>query len=164
MTAAADVVNLARARRANELGERFDKVKTVDVIAHLFALVSENAIRPAGHSADHEIRKKPVQLGPGVSRTREAAAAKRNGWHSKITSVFLDENVSRDFRSAKERMLRVIDAHRFGNSRLVLVPLFDLPALLKFAQLEPLLRLPLSFVHRSKNNLLSRTQFSHHLH
>src|SRR5947209_10596183 len=53
--AAADVVNLARARGANELNERIDQIVAVDVVAHLFAAVTKDSIGPTRHSADHKV-------------------------------------------------------------------------------------------------------------
>ena len=63
--AAADVVHFSAARRANELCKRFDQVEAVDVITNLFALVSEDAVRPAAHRTDHQVRQETVQLRPG---------------------------------------------------------------------------------------------------
>src|SRR6266404_6703793 len=76
MPAAADVVNLARSRRANEFSERFHEIETVNVVAHLFAFVAEHAIGALLYGADHEIRKKSVELGAGLSRAGQAATAK----------------------------------------------------------------------------------------
>ena len=42
MAAAADVVNLARARRANELRERLHQVEAMNVVTHLFAFVTKH--------------------------------------------------------------------------------------------------------------------------
>src|SRR2546423_9532759 len=65
----ADVVNFAGARRANEFGKRFHQIKAVNIIAHLFAFVSEYTIWPAGHGTDHKVGKKSVQLGSGMRGT-----------------------------------------------------------------------------------------------
>src|SRR5439155_12084041 len=58
--AAADVIDFAGARRPNEFRERFDEVETVDVVAHLFAFVTKDAVTPAADGANHQIRKKTV--------------------------------------------------------------------------------------------------------
>ncbi len=70
MAAPTDVVDLADARRPNERGKSLDQVEAVNVVAHLFALVAENAIGPAADGAFHEVGEKPVQLGPGMSGSR----------------------------------------------------------------------------------------------
>src|SRR5712692_2840230 len=134
MAATADIVNFTHARRANKFSKRFHEIEAVDVVADLLAFVAEDAIRTAADGTGHEIRKKPVQLSAGVRRTGQASAAKTNRRHSKITTIFLDENVSRGFGSAEERMLRVIDAHRFGDSRLVLMTRLDFPTLFQLTQ------------------------------
>src|ERR1700688_2057085 len=103
MPAAADVVNFAGARRANELHECSDQVEAVDVVAHLLALVPKDTVRPAAYGADHQIREKTVQLRSSMRRSRKTTAAERNRRHAKIAPVFLNENVRGDFRRAKER-------------------------------------------------------------
>ena len=160
MAAPADVVNFAGARRANECGEGFDQIEAVNVVAHLFSFVTENAIRPAAHGADHQVGEKSVQLGAGVGRAGQATAAKTNRRHSEIAAVFLHQNVRRDFRRAEERMLRVIDAHGFGNSRLVFVARLDFPALVQFAQRQPIRRVAIDFVRRRKNERRFRANFA----
>ena len=75
MAAASDVVNFAGPRRANKFGECLNQIEAVDIVAHLLAFVTKNAIRPGAHGANHEIRQKAVQLGASVRRTGEATAA-----------------------------------------------------------------------------------------
>src|SRR6516165_8045578 len=99
--AAADVIDFAGARRANEFHECFDEIETVDVVTHLFALVPKNTIRPAAHGADHQIRKKTVQLRSSMRRSSKTTAAERNCRHSEVAPVFLDENVRSGLRRAK---------------------------------------------------------------
>src|SRR5205814_8403245 len=95
--AASDVIDFPGARRANEFDECFNQVETVDVVAHLFAFVTENAVRPTGHSADHQIGKKTMQFRSRVRRSGETTAAERYRRHSEIAAVFLDQDVSGDF-------------------------------------------------------------------
>src|ERR1700736_5441663 len=102
MPAATNVVNLARARRSDEFGEGFHQIEAVNVVAHLFAFVAEDAIRAPGYGADHEIGEKSVQLGAGVCRTGETTAAKRNRRHSKVAFVFLHQDVGGKFGRAKQ--------------------------------------------------------------
>src|ERR1700736_591236 len=91
--ASADVVNLASPRCANELRERLDEIITMNVVAHLFPFVSEHAIGTIVHGADHQIGEKSVQFSAGMGWPGKAAAAQRNGRHSEIASVFLNQNV-----------------------------------------------------------------------
>ena len=102
----------------------------MNVIADLFAFVAEHTIRPTAHGTDHQVREKTMQLGPSVRRPSETAATEGDGRHPEISSIFLDENVCCNFRRAEERMLRVIDAHRFRDTGLVFVAGLYFPAFL----------------------------------
>src|SRR4030095_12602914 len=93
VTAAANVINFSAARRANEFQKCVDEVEAVNIIAHLFTFVSENAIRPALYCADHQIGKETVQLRTRVRWPSEAATAERNRRHSEIASVFLNQKI-----------------------------------------------------------------------
>ena len=66
MAAAANVINLPAARRANEFHECFDQIEAVDVVANLFSFVAENAVRPSIHRTDHQVREKTVQFRSGL--------------------------------------------------------------------------------------------------
>ena len=68
LPAAPNIVNLAYPRSANEFLEGLDQIKTVNVVTHLFAFVSQHAIRTTSNGADHQVRKEPVKLGAGVRR------------------------------------------------------------------------------------------------
>ena len=125
MPAAANVINFSNPRRANEFNECFDKIETVDVIPHSFPFVSEDPIRPIFYCADHQVRKKTVQLCAGVSWPCKATATKRKGGQSKITSVFLHQKIGRSFRCPEERMFAIVYAHGFGDSRFILMPWFE---------------------------------------
>jgi len=92
-----------------------------------------------------------MQFGPGVRRPGETAATKRNGRHSEISPVFLDENVCCDFRRTEERMLGVIDTHRLRNTGLVFVARLYFPAFLEFAQGQTVRRVAIDFVRRREN-------------
>ena len=48
-------------------------------------------------------------------------------------------------------MLRVIDAHRFGNAGFVLVPRLDFPAQRQFAQWQSVRRVAIDLVRRREN-------------
>ena len=73
-----------------------------------------------------------MQLGAGVRGPGQATAAKTNGLHAEIMSVFLHQHVRCDFGCAEERVFRVVDAHRFRNTGFVFVAGLDFPALLQF--------------------------------
>src|ERR1043166_9667318 len=106
----------------------------MNVVAHLFALVPKDTIRPAAHGTNHQIREKTVQLGSSMRRSRKTSATKRYRRYSKVAPVFMDENVPGDLRRAKEGMLRVIDAHGLGNARLIFVAGFVFQGFLRFAR------------------------------
>src|SRR4029077_9995592 len=97
MPSAADVVDLAHARRANEFGKGFDQIEAVNVVSDLFSFVAENPVRSAAYGTDHPGREKTMQCGPRVGRSGETAATKRNRRHSEISPVFLDENIGCNF-------------------------------------------------------------------
>src|SRR5256885_17099360 len=97
MPASPDVVDFVGARRADEFRECLHEIEAMDVVARLFAFVPEYAIRTAAHGTDHNIREKSVQLGSGMGRTGQTAAAKGNGRHPKIAPVFLNEQIGRRF-------------------------------------------------------------------
>jgi len=158
--AAADVVDLARTRAVDEFGKRFDQIETVNVIADLFSLVTEQPIWSATHSANHQVRQKTMQLGSGVRRSSQTTAAKGNSRHSEIPCVFLDENVRCNFRSAEERMLCVIDTHRLRNATLVFVPRLYFPSLLEFTQRQTIRGVAVDFVRRSENERCLRRKLS----
>ena len=94
-----------------------------------------------------------MQLGPSMRWPGETAATKRNGRHSEISSIFLDENVCGNFRCTEERMFRVIDTHRLRNTRLVFVARLYFPAFLKFAKRQSIRRIAVDFVRRRENKL-----------
>src|SRR6516162_9856013 len=66
MAAAAHVEDFTAARLEKELPESLDQIMAVDVIAHLFAAITEDAVRLPGNGAAHQVRKEAVQLGAGV--------------------------------------------------------------------------------------------------
>ena len=123
----------------------------MNVITDLFSLVPQHAVRPAGYCAYHQIGKETVQLSTRVCWSREAATAKTNSRHSKITSIFLHQNVGGSFRGPKERMLAIIDTHRFRDSRLILMIWLDFPPCRQFLQWQLIWRVAVNLVRRSKN-------------
>ena len=53
-----------------------------------------------------------MQLSPGMPEADETPAARARSFHSKITPVFLNQQVGGDPRSAKQAVHRMADAHR----------------------------------------------------
>src|SRR5215471_3010909 len=151
MPASADVVDFSDPRCANEFRKRFHEIKAVNIIAHLFAFVSEDTVGAVAHRANHEVRKKSMQFCAGVRWASQASAAKRYSGYPEITPIFLHENVGGRFRCAKKRMLCIIDAHLFGNSELVLMTGFDFPAFLQFTQWQLVRCVAVNFVCRCEN-------------
>ena len=146
MAAAADVIYLPDARRPNEFGERFDQIEAVYVVANLFTLVAEHAVRPPAHCADHQVRKKTVQFRAGMRRAGETSTTKRNSRHSEITSIFLHQKIGGSFGCAEERVLAMIDTHRFGNPLLVFMSRLNFPSLGQFTQWQSIWRVAIDFV------------------
>src|SRR5438874_11873857 len=146
MPAATDVVDLARARGANEFGKGIDQIEAVNVVSDLFSFIAENPVRSAAYGTDHQVREKTMQFGPGVRRAGETAATKRNRRHSEISPVFLDENIGCNLRRTEERMPGVIDTHRLRNTGLVFVARLYFQAFLEFAQPQTLRRVAMDFV------------------
>ena len=87
-----------------------------------------------------------MQLRAGVRRTSEAAAAKRDSWHSEIKSIFLHQKIGRRFGRAEKRVFCVIDAHRFGDARFVFMFRLNFPAFRQFPQRQSIWRVAVDFV------------------
>ena len=146
VAAAAGIVDFARARLLKKLPEHFHQVVAVDVVAHLFALVAKDSIGRSFHGATHQIGKKTMQFGARMRRAGETAAAKTYRLHAEIISVFLNQHISGDFACAEKRMFRLVNAHRFGNARLIFVAGFDFPALLQFDQRQAVRRIAIYLI------------------
>src|SRR5687768_15012976 len=112
MARAANVVDRAGARCAENMPERVDKIERVDVVANLLALVSEDCVRAARDAALDEICEEAVKLGAGVRGARQTAAAKYSRLHSEVLPVFLPQNIGCNLAGAKKRVFRLIDRHR----------------------------------------------------
>src|SRR6266571_4785883 len=95
-----------------------------------------------------------------MRRSRKTTATERNRRHSEISSVFLDENVRSDLGCAKERMLRVIDAHGLRNAGLVFVARLDFPAFLQFAQRKAVRCVAIDLVRGCKDEWRLRRKIS----
>src|SRR2546430_10437555 len=105
-------------------------------------------------------RKKPVQSRAGGGRAGQTTAAKGHRRHVKIATVLLDKQIGGSFRDSEERMLCAIDAHRFGNARLVIVAGFDFPPLWQLAQWEMVWSVAVDLVRRDKDKRRFWTKIS----
>jgi hypothetical protein len=76
----------------------------VDLIAYLFAFVSEDGVRPAPNSAMHDVGQVAVQLHGGMLQTGQAAAAEDAHRHLKVPAEFLAHHVGGHFRGAEDGM------------------------------------------------------------
>jgi hypothetical protein len=65
---AANIVNFGHPRFLYECRERRYQIVTVNVVPNLFSFITENAVRPASHRANHQIGKKTMQFGARLRR------------------------------------------------------------------------------------------------
>ena len=117
--AATEVINLADAWRCHEGRHEAGHIERVDVVAHLLALVAEEAVFPAFQVAFHQIAEEAMQFHTGVVRAREASATQAAGGHDEVAPLFLHDHIRRHFRGTEERVLALSDREGFGNSVLV---------------------------------------------
>src|SRR6266849_7245351 len=102
--AAPQIIDLAGPRRRRERLNLTHHVVAVDVVPHLLGLVAKDRICPARKRHLHQIRKKSVQLDPGVRRPRKAPAAKHAHIHPEIPPVLLRHQVRGSLRSPEQRV------------------------------------------------------------
>src|SRR5437773_5145162 len=158
-----DVVTFSYSRLTTAGRKRFHQIEAANVIAPLFALVTDAAIGPADDATLHQVSKKPVQLSASVSWAGQTAAAKTRRRHSEIAAILLHQNIRRHFRGPKKRMLGRIDAHRFGNSRFEFVTGLDFPARFEFAQRQTIGSIAVHLIGGRKNERRFRAVFARRL-
>jgi len=151
MAAAAQVVNFARARRAEKLPDGLDEIVAVDVVAYLLPLVAEDAIGLAGDGAFHQVGQKSMQLGAGMAGAGEAAAAETHRAHAEITAVFLDEQIGGGLAGAEKRMLGLVNGHGFINAVPPRMGGFDLPAFFQRDERQAVGRVAIDLVCAGKD-------------
>ena len=103
--AATQVVNLARSEELQiKLPDGFHEVVTVNIVTHLFPLVTENTIRRLPVTALlHEIGQEPVQLRcPRGGGRSEQPPRRQTSADAKIPAVFLNQQVGGGFACAEE--------------------------------------------------------------
>ena len=151
-TAAAHVVGFAAAGGLVEMPERVNQVCRMNVVAHLFAFVAENAVFLAGDGAFHQIGQEAVQFGGGMAGAGEAAAADQAGFHAEIFAVFLHHDIGGDFRRAEERMFAMVNGHGFVNAaREIWMGDVNFPAGVEFDQRQQVGIVAVDFIGRSEN-------------
>jgi len=99
--AATHVVDLPGAGTSGKLFDSANYVVAVNVVADLFSFVAEDGVAPARESLLDEIGEEAVELDAGVGRPGETAAAENADVHLEIAAVFLGDEISSSFRSAK---------------------------------------------------------------
>jgi hypothetical protein len=125
-TTAAEIVNFRNARRLDEAIDEISDVGRVNVVADLFAFVTENVVGAPFDIALHEVTQEAVQFHTAVLRTSQTTAAQTARRHVEIATILLHENITSRFTRAKERMLRLIDCHVLGDAvgvfRIIIIP------------------------------------------
>src|SRR5271166_4263186 len=92
---------------------------------------------------------------PGTGQT---TAAKASGLHTKIASVFLDQDISGDLGGAKQAVHRLVDAHRLVDPvtpKSMVVR--QLPAGALLDERQPIRRVAVDFVGAGKDEACIRT-------
>jgi hypothetical protein len=92
-----------------------------------------------------------MQLRARVRRAGQTAAAKAGGLEAEIISVFLHQHVGGNFRCAEQRVLGLVNAHRFRNAGFVFMSGSDFPALFQFHQRQAVRRVAINLVCGSEN-------------
>ena len=110
--AAAQVVDLAAARRALEVQEQIRDVGRVNLIAHLLAAVAEDRVALAEHGAADDVVEEAVELDGGVIGARQAAAAEHADRHLEVAPILLTQHIGGHLRRAEERVQALIDRKR----------------------------------------------------
>ena len=151
MAAAAEVIDFAGARGAEELPESLHEIVAVDVVAHLLPFVAKDPVGLARRGAFHEVGEKAVQLGPRVAGAGQAAAAEDPRWHPEITPVLLHQHVGGDFARAEKRVLRLVDGHALVDADGIRVRRVDLPALFQLHERQPVRRVTIDLVGAREN-------------
>jgi hypothetical protein len=95
-----------------ELRERTYQVRTMEVVADLLAIVSDDRVWSAADCAAHEVAKETVQLGAGVVRTGQPAPSEADGRRLGLPTGLVDQHVTRCLRNTAERVRRGIGRHR----------------------------------------------------
>src|SRR4051812_19690659 len=91
----------------------------MDVVADLFALVSEYSVGTPLLDGACEIRYEAVELRAGVIGAGETSAAEGNRRHLGVAPVFLDEHVGRELGGPEQAVHGVVDAAGLADAVIV---------------------------------------------
>ena len=99
---ASDVVDFSHARGLNKGLNKAGHVVGVNVVTHLFALVTEDAVFASFEIAFDEVGKKAVELNATVIGAGEAAASQAASRHIEVAPVFLHHHIGSNLGGAEE--------------------------------------------------------------
>src|ERR1017187_3754902 len=91
----------------------------MDVVANLFALVSEDLVFTALDVALDQIAEEAMQLDAGMVRACQATGSQTTRRHIEVAAILLNHNVRRQFRRSEQRVFTLIDGEIFGDSVLI---------------------------------------------
>src|SRR6267142_5703914 len=100
--ASAEVIDLAGPRIARKLLECAHHVKTMDIVADLFAFVAVHRVRAAGQRHLQQIGEEAMQLDARMRGPGQASTAKYAHAHAEVPAVLLRINVGGNFRSSEQ--------------------------------------------------------------
>jgi len=141
----AEVVDLARTRILEEGMEQAADVLRMDVVSNLLPLVAVDPVLAALGAGSHHVREKAVELRCTVGCTGKAPPAEAGGAHAEVASVLLHHDVCGDLARTEEAVLALVDAHRLGDSAVMLRQRV-VPARLELDERQLVGRIPVDLV------------------
>ena len=117
--ASADVVDLADAGGGDEFPDEAGDIGRMNVVADLFALVTEDSVFAAFKITFHEVGKKAVEFDSAVVGAGEASSAEAARRHAEVAAVFLDHDIGGDFGGAEEGVFALVDGEILADAVLV---------------------------------------------
>lgn len=91
--ASTNVVDLSATRLSKEDLDEPRHIHAVNVVANLFALVTEHSVLSLFQIAFDQVTQKAMQFHSRMIRPGQAAGSQAAGWHSEVSSVLLNNNV-----------------------------------------------------------------------
>src|SRR4051812_19604555 len=110
-------------------------VMGMDVVAHLLALVTEYPVLPLFDVAFDQVAQEAMQLYAGVIGPGQASTAQAGRRNIEISPVLLHHDVRRDLRSAKQRVLGLVDREILSDAMLIM-RIIVVPTGLEFLHLD----------------------------
>src|SRR5713101_54075 len=148
----AHIVDFRAPRLEKELMESLYQVAAMNVVAHLFCLITKDLIRRACGCTPHEIGEESMQLRARVARAGQTSTAKAGGFHVEIAAIFLHENVRGCLRRPEQGVFRGIDTHGFRDAMLVIrMAPIELPAGVLFDQWQVVRTIAVYLVGRGED-------------